>query len=158
MSCLYLFGCYIVLGLIYYWIIWTRILNKYIYIAKEKISIRFYLKKRKKKYIKRKNLDTIKHSVHEDFLSSLTLNGFPPHELILKPNCPIVLLRNINLFKGLCNGTCLICWRFDQNVIEEEISVGHYHRNKVFYLEFHSYLLKMKNISSYSSGHNFQFT
>lgn len=63
-------------------------------------------------------LYTTKHSVHEDFLNGLTPNGFPSHELILKPNCLI------NPSKGLCNGTHFICHRFDQNVIDIVISIS----------------------------------
>lgn len=32
----------------------------------------------------------------------------PPHELILKPLIPLILLRNINPNEGLCNGTKII--------------------------------------------------
>lgn len=41
-------------------------------------------------------IDTSDQSMQEDFLNTLTPNGVPPHELILKPNCPVILLRNIN--------------------------------------------------------------
>ena len=51
---------------------------------------------------------------------------FPLHELLLKPNCPIILLRNINPSEGLCNGTLLILRGFDQNIIDAEISSGHH--------------------------------
>ena len=78
------------------------------------------------------SLNTTEHSVHEDFLNILTPNGFPPYELILKPNCPIVLLRNINPSEGLCNGTRLICHRFDQNLVDAKISTGHHHGKRVF--------------------------
>ena len=43
-----------------------------------------------------------------EYLNSLTPNGFPPHNLLLKPGMPLMLLRNINPMKGLCNGTKLI--------------------------------------------------
>ena len=33
---------------------------------------------------------------------------FPPHELILKKGMPLIILRNINLFAGLANGTRVI--------------------------------------------------
>lgn len=68
----------------------------------------------------------------EDFLNSLTPNGLPPHELFLKPNCPIILLRNIDPTKGLCNGTRLIFHAFKQNVIDAKIAVGHYCGKRVF--------------------------
>ncbi|KAG2702730.1 hypothetical protein I3760_06G104100 [Carya illinoinensis] len=68
----------------------------------------------------------------EDFLHTLTSNGLPPHELLLKQNCPIMLLRNINHSEGLCNGTRLICRNFDRNVIHAEIAVGHHSGKKGF--------------------------
>ena len=62
--------------------------------------------------------------VHEDFLNSLTPNRFQPHELLLKPNCHVILLQNSNPSEGLCNGTRLICRRVDQNIIDAEVSSG----------------------------------
>ncbi|KAG6679025.1 hypothetical protein I3842_14G110200 [Carya illinoinensis] len=77
-------------------------------------------------------IDTSEQSIMEDFLNTLTPNGLPPHELLLKINCPIMLLININPSEGLCNGTCLICRAFDQNVIDAKIAVGHHSGKRVF--------------------------
>ncbi|KAG2411366.1 hypothetical protein I3760_Q007400 [Carya illinoinensis] len=77
-------------------------------------------------------IDASEQAVMEDFLHTLTSNGLPPHELLLKQNCPIMLLRNINPSEGLCNGTRLICRNFDCNVIHAEIAVGHHSGKKVF--------------------------
>lgn len=43
-----------------------------------------------------------------DFLNSLTPNGLPPHKLVLKRNCLIILLRNLDPSNGLCNGTRMV--------------------------------------------------
>jgi len=59
-------------------------------------------------------INKIEQSLQEDFLNTLTPNGIPPHELKLKINCPVMLLRNINPDEGLCNGTRLTCRKFDK--------------------------------------------
>ena len=51
---------------------------------------------------------------------------------MLKENCPIILLRNINPSEGLCNGTRLISPRFSPNLIDAEIVNGHYRKKRVF--------------------------
>nr|XP_043618497.1 uncharacterized protein LOC122590227 [Erigeron canadensis] len=43
-----------------------------------------------------------------EYLNTLTFNAIPPHQLELKVNTPIILLRNLNQSEGLCNGTRLI--------------------------------------------------
>ena len=57
-----------------------------------------------------------------EYLHSLEISGFPPHELNLKIGCPVILLRNYNPRIGLCNGTKLIVHRFIKEfLIEFEI-------------------------------------
>ncbi|XP_062089709.1 uncharacterized protein LOC133796232 [Humulus lupulus] len=77
-------------------------------------------------------IDKTEQLVMEDFLNTLTPNRIPPHELLLKKNCPMMLLKNINPSKRLCNGTLLICRAFDQNIIDAKIVVGHHMRKRVF--------------------------
>ncbi|XP_073152578.1 uncharacterized protein [Henckelia pumila] len=60
----------------------------------------------------------------EEFLNGLTPNGLPPHRLVLKKNCPIMLLRNLDPSDGMCNGTRMVCRGFCNNVIQAEISIG----------------------------------
>ncbi|XP_022862082.1 uncharacterized protein LOC111382368 [Olea europaea var. sylvestris] len=67
-------------------------------------------------------IEKLEQSLHEDFLNTLIPNGIPPHEFKLKMNCPVMLLRNINPFEGLCNGTRLTCRKFERNVILAEIT------------------------------------
>lgn len=42
-----------------------------------------------------------------EFLNSLHLSGLPPHQLNLKCGQYVMLLRNLNPTKGLCNGSRL---------------------------------------------------
>ncbi|XP_041009523.1 ATP-dependent DNA helicase pif1-like [Juglans microcarpa x Juglans regia] len=77
-------------------------------------------------------IDTSEQGIMEDFLNTLIPNGLPPHELLLKKNCPIMLLRNVNPSEGLCNGTRLICRNFERNIIDAEIAVGHHTGKRVF--------------------------
>lgn len=56
----------------------------------------------------------------------------PPHRLVLKKNCTIMLLRNLDPSEGLCNGTRMVCKEFEENVIHAEIIVGHHAGKHVF--------------------------
>nr|GMC82608.1 heterogeneous nuclear ribonucleoprotein R-like isoform X1 [Ipomoea batatas] len=69
-------------------------------------------------------LDSTSHNEFADFLHSILVPGLPPHKLILKKNCPVILLRNINPAEGLCNGTRLICDDFRDHVIRCVIASG----------------------------------
>ena len=48
------------------------------------------------------------HAFPPEFLNSIQISGLPPHQLKLKVNQAIILVRNISNRKGLCNGTRLI--------------------------------------------------
>lgn len=52
----------------------------------------------------------------------LSFVGMPAHQLSLKQNQPIILLRNLCPSQGLCNGTKLICRSMHQYYIEAEIA------------------------------------
>ena len=43
-----------------------------------------------------------------EYINSLQTSGIPPHHLTLKKNAVVMLLRNLNIRGGLCNGTRLI--------------------------------------------------
>ena len=65
------------------------------------------------------------HNYYQDeFFNSLAPKGLPPHKLVLKKNCPIILLRNLNPSNGLCSGTRMVCKDFKDNVIRAEITIG----------------------------------
>jgi len=56
----------------------------------------------------------------------LTSSGILSHRLILKISVLIILLRNISLTEGLCNGIRLIVKRFQQHVIDVKILTDSY--------------------------------
>ncbi|CAN1794795.1 hypothetical protein LINPERHAP1_LOCUS20417 [Linum perenne] len=61
-----------------------------------------------------------------EFLNSLSLNGLPEHEIMLKPFTPIMLLRNLNPSAGLFNGTRIMITHLGENVIKGTIMVAHW--------------------------------
>lgn len=56
-------------------------------------------------------------AVGPEILNSFQINGFPEHSLKLKVGMPLVLLRNLNLAQGLCNGTRLVIIRMSANAL-----------------------------------------
>ncbi|XP_076908312.1 uncharacterized protein LOC143565126 [Bidens hawaiensis] len=59
-----------------------------------------------------------------DLLNGLKMSGMPNHRLVLKVGVPIMLLRNINHKKGLCNGTRLQVVSLGRRVIEAKVVSG----------------------------------
>jgi ATP-dependent DNA helicase PIF1 len=59
-----------------------------------------------------------------EFLNTLSVNGLPNHILLLKIGVPVMLLRNLDPSRGLCNGTKLIVTQLTNRVIEGEIIIG----------------------------------
>ncbi|XP_076951019.1 uncharacterized protein LOC143624181 [Bidens hawaiensis] len=59
-----------------------------------------------------------------DFLNGIKMSGMPNHRLLLKVGVPIMLLRNINQKKGLCNGTRLQVVSLGKRVIEAKVVSG----------------------------------
>ncbi|GJR87145.1 DNA helicase [Tanacetum coccineum] len=69
-----------------------------------------------------------------EYLNILKFAGLPPHALELKVGAPIILLRNLNLTSGLCNGTRMIITQLLDRVIEARIITGTRVSEKVFLL------------------------
>ncbi|XP_076954060.1 uncharacterized protein LOC143628320 [Bidens hawaiensis] len=59
-----------------------------------------------------------------DFLNGIKMSGMPNHRLLLKVGVPIMLLRNINQKKCLCNGTRLQVVSLGKHVIEAKVVSG----------------------------------
>uniref|UniRef100_A0A8C5PXT8 ATP-dependent DNA helicase n=1 Tax=Leptobrachium leishanense TaxID=445787 RepID=A0A8C5PXT8_9ANUR len=67
-----------------------------------------------------------------EFLNELAPSGMPVHKLKLKIGCIIMLLRNLNTKRGLCNGTRLIVKAMRQNVIIAQVLTPTSERKTVF--------------------------
>eukprot|EP00660_Eupelagonema_oceanica_P010813 gene10813-11385_t len=59
-----------------------------------------------------------------DFLNTVTAGGLPPHRLLLKPGCVVMLLVNLRPADGLCNGTRMLVKRIYPHCIDCEVLIG----------------------------------
>ena len=67
----------------------------------------------------------------QEFLHALAPSGIPPHALELKVGCIVMLLRNLDLSIGLCNGTQLFVQHLYRNRIRAEVLGGSHAGNLV---------------------------
>ena len=56
-----------------------------------------------------------------EFLNSVNLAGLPPHALDLKKHAVVMLIRNLSITRGLCNGTRLVVEDMKPRVIKARI-------------------------------------
>ena len=59
-----------------------------------------------------------------EYLNSLSISGMPKHILRLKIGAPLILIRNLNTKKGLCNGTRLQLLSYTPYLIRVKILNG----------------------------------
>jgi hypothetical protein len=59
-----------------------------------------------------------------EYLNTINVPNLPPHELNIKVGAPIILLRNLEPFGGMCNGTHMGVARCGGRVVECEILTG----------------------------------
>ncbi|XP_021966683.1 ATP-dependent DNA helicase PIF1-like [Folsomia candida] len=67
-----------------------------------------------------------------EFLNGLTPSGMPVHKLNLKKGSNVMLLRNLNTKRGLCNGTRLIVEDLKPNLIIAKVLTGSAQQQIVF--------------------------
>lgn len=70
--------------------------------------------------------------IPEEFLRAQNLPSLPPSDLKIKIGCPLILLRNLDPSKGLCNGTRMVLLRAYSCLLEVMIIGGDHHRQKAF--------------------------
>lgn len=66
-----------------------------------------------------------------EFVQTLTPSGMPPHDLKLKKNCYVILLRNLFPQKGLCNGTRLQVLDIGRKLLKCKIISGSHINDEV---------------------------
>ena len=59
-----------------------------------------------------------------EYLNSLAPNSLPPYELRLRKYSIVMLIRNLSINEGLCNGTRLLILEFSNNLLRCEILTG----------------------------------
>ncbi|OAV94892.1 hypothetical protein PTTG_26862 [Puccinia triticina 1-1 BBBD Race 1] len=74
--------------------------------------------------IDRPNDEAMDTTLQPEALAKINFPGFPESNLKLKPGIPVVLLRNLSIADGLCNGTRLILLRVNRNTIAGRILTG----------------------------------
>lgn len=67
-----------------------------------------------------------------EFLNSIELTGLPPHNLNLKIGAPVILLRNIDPTRGLCNGTRMMILDIARRTVKVRITNGSYAGNETY--------------------------
>lgn len=85
-----------------------------------------------------------------EFLNTLSPSDVPPHELLLKSGAVVILIRNVNVRKGLCNGLRLLVAECGEHVLKCRIIGGERRGEYV--------LLQRFNLTSETDGIPFKFT
>ena len=66
----------------------------------------------------------ISEVVLPEYLHTLNPPNFPPYELRIRNNCVVMLLRNLSINEGLCNGTRLQILELANNLLRCRILTG----------------------------------
>ena len=66
----------------------------------------------------------INNDIPVEFLHSLNASGLPVAHLRLKKGCPVMILRNIDSKKGLCNGTRATITQMSNRLLEIKLITG----------------------------------
>ena len=67
-----------------------------------------------------------------EYLNSLNPSSLPPYRLRLRKYCIVMLIRNISINEGLCNGTRLQIIDFSNHLLKCKVLTGDFRGNIVF--------------------------
>ncbi|UYV67820.1 hypothetical protein LAZ67_5002140, partial [Cordylochernes scorpioides] len=79
------------------------------------------------------NLEQDQLNYPVEFLNLITLSGMPQHKLNIKVGAIVILLKNVNTKRGLCNGTRMIVTELKTNLIYCEVLSGPA-KNEIVYI------------------------
>jgi hypothetical protein len=63
-----------------------------------------------------------KKTLRSEIQNSFTINGLPPHKLVFKVNCVLLLVRNLNTKEVLVNGIRMRIKILHRNAIDCEVN------------------------------------
>ncbi|XP_011704911.1 PREDICTED: uncharacterized protein LOC105460165, partial [Wasmannia auropunctata] len=66
----------------------------------------------------------ISETLLPEYLNTLSPPSLPPYELRLRKNCIIMLIRNLSINEGLCNGTRLMVLELADHLLKCKILTG----------------------------------
>lgn len=76
--------------------------------------------------------DGLSHVLSTEYLNSLNPPSLPPHNLKIRTFSIVMVIRNLNVSEGLCNGTRLLVLGLGTNILKCEILTGDKAGNIVF--------------------------
>jgi ATP-dependent exoDNAse (exonuclease V) alpha subunit len=86
----------------------------------------------------------------EECLNKISVGGFPDHELKIKVGMPLVVLRNMDIKNGVCNGSRIVVVNFGVGFIAGKLMSGPFAGNEITLPR-----VKLHNKSSSRSGLSF---
>ena len=78
------------------------------------------------------DVNPLRQDVTSDMLESFDIASLPPHALRLKVGCSVMLIVNLNVKRGLCNGQRMIVREMADDVLVCRIATGEFRGKTVF--------------------------
>ena len=85
-----------------------------------------------REYLSNNSVEDNEHQFPLEFINQLTPSGMPPHWLVLKKNCSIMLLHNFDPVNGHCNGMHYTLQQLNTHVFDAVVATGPHAGKKIF--------------------------
>ena len=72
---------------------------------------------------------TLEEGMHlpVEYLNTINVSDLPPHDMMLKENAIVMLIRNLDVDEGLCNGTRMRVIKIHKHLLECELLSGKFY-------------------------------